>query len=247
MKHYFIEKQYGLGLLGGFFVIIGPLSWQISHLDFLGPVSDIFGATLTLLTYSAGPEGFVITLLILIALTRKLMPNVPNWLSKLVQLGLILVIGFVCKTELKQVTQSPRPYTYLLSHQLLLPNPTHFYKLDSAQQAHVIDEISGRVSPWRTRHWYKETDYSFPSGHTLFAAICLGFFGQLFIRSRCYGLATTLSVWAVGVAYSRLWLGMHRPIDLLGSILFVTLIYLLIPDLQKVREKLFTRGSNAVT
>ncbi|MEF1292134.1 phosphatase PAP2 family protein, partial [Vibrio sp. M260118] len=42
------------------------------------------------------------------------------------------------------------------------------------------------------------------------------------------------------VAYSRLWLGMHRPEDLVGSILFVGLVYLLIPNLDKWTDKLLS-------
>lgn len=247
MKNFLIEKQYGIGLLGVFLLVIAPMSLLVSHIDLLSSVPYPLGLTFTLLTDSAGSKGFLFTLFVLVAISWKLIPNRVEWLSKMAQLGLILLIGFASKTALKQATESPRPYTELLTHQLLIPQPSHFYNLSTVQQQHVIDDISHSVSSWRTRHWLGEKDYSFPSGHTIFAAICLAFFGNLFIQKRRYGLAAALSVWAVGMAYSRLWLGMHRPIDLVGSVLFVLMLYMLAPKFDRITEKLSLRWSQLTT
>ncbi|USD34777.1 MULTISPECIES: phosphatase PAP2 family protein [Vibrio] len=247
MKNFLIEKQYGTGLLVAFLLLIAPMSLLTSHIDLLSTVSDPLGLAFTLLTDSAGSKGAIITLFVLVAISWRLLPNRIEWLSKMAQLGLILLIGFVCKTGLKQMTESPRPYTELLTHQLLIPQPSHFYNLSTVQQQDVINDISHSVSSWRTRHWQGEKDYSFPSGHTIFAAICLAFFGQLFIHNRRYVLATALGVWAVGMAYSRLWLGMHRPVDLMGSVLFVLMLYMLAPKFDRITEKLFSRWSHLTT
>ena len=107
----------------------------------------------------------------------------------MLRLLLILVIGFAAKSGLKALTESPRPYTELLSYELLIPNPAHFYKLSKSQQDFAIDELSKSVSDWRTKNWKGERDYSFPSGHTLFAAICLAFFGAIFLE--------TATIWLV--------------------------------------------------
>lgn len=240
MKEYLSNKQYGLGLLVIFLLVVAPMSLLVSHIDLLSDVSFTTGLFITALTDSAGSKGFLITLAILLAVSWKLVDSPKAFFAKLVQLGVILVIGFAAKTGLKHMTESPRPYTELLSHQLLIPQPDHFYKLNTVQQADVIDQISEQVSNWRTRHWQGEKDYSFPSGHTIFAAICLAFFGGLFVQEKQYGLAALVGIWALGVAYSRLWLGMHRPIDLVGSILFICAVYLLVPKFDKISDRVFT-------
>ncbi|WCP69307.1 phosphatase PAP2 family protein [Vibrio tubiashii] len=239
MKNFIQNKREGLLLLVAFLLVVAPMSLFVSHIDLLSEVSDLAGMGYTLLTDSAGSKGFLITLSLLVLVSWKIVGTNSQLLSKLVQLGIILVIGFTAKTGLKHMTESPRPYTELLSHQLLIPQPAHFYKLDAAQKAEVINQISQQVTTWRTRHWQGEKDYSFPSGHTIFAAICLAFFGSLFWQNKHYGLVAIVGVWAIGVAFSRLWLGMHRPIDLVGSILFVGMVYMLIPSLDKLANKVW--------
>lgn len=154
-------------------------------------------------------------------------------------LGLLLVIGFASKTGLKLMTESPRPYTELLAAEQLIETPETFYQLDTKQQANVINQISEHVSDWRTRHWQGEKDYSFPSGHTIFVSICLAFFGGLFLQNKCYISALSLWMWGMSVAYSRLWLGMHRPEDLIGSVLFVAIVFTLLPTFQIKKQMPF--------
>lgn len=241
MKRLMQDKRHGLGLLLGFLLVVAPMSLFVSHIDLLSEVSDVSGFLYTMITDSAGSSGFLFTIALLTLITVKVIGFNRQFVTKMMQLGVILVIGFAAKTGLKHVTESPRPYTELLSHQLLIPQPDHFYNLNSTQKAEVIDEISQRVSTWRTRHWQGEKDYSFPSGHTIFAAICVAFFGGLFLQHKRFGLTAMLGVWALSVAYSRLWLGMHRPIDLVGSILFVMAVYLIIPNLEKLTGMLIDR------
>ncbi|EEX94846.1 phosphatidylglycerophosphatase B [Vibrio orientalis CIP 102891 = ATCC 33934] len=241
IKKIFQDKREGLLLLLGFLLIIAPMSLFVSHIDLLSEVSDATGVSFTAITESAGSKGFLITLSILVLMSWKVIGFNREFLAKLFQLGVILVIGFAAKTGLKHVTESPRPYTELLTHQLLIPNPVHFYKLDAIQKEEVINEISQQVSPWRTSHWQGEKDYSFPSGHTIFASICLAFFGGLFMQHKRYGLALMVGVWAICVGYSRLWLGMHRPIDLVGSILFVAAVYTLMPSFSQLGQWVMLR------
>lgn len=241
MKNFIQNKREGLLLLGAFLLVVALMSLFVSHIDLLSDVSDFSGLSFTLLTDSAGSKGFLFTLAVLIFITWRMVGTNPQFVSKIAQLGIILVIGFAAKTGLKHLTESPRPYTELLSYQLLIPQPAHFYKLDKVQKAEVINEISQSVSDWRTRHWQGEKDYSFPSGHTIFAAICVAFFGGLFWQHKHYGLVALVGVWAISVAYSRLWLGMHRPIDLVGSILFVAAVWLVMPSLDRATNYLLAR------
>ncbi|WP_211918957.1 phosphatase PAP2 family protein [Vibrio sp. B1REV9] len=232
-------KKYGLMMLTFFVAGIFPLSLLASYHDLTSHVSDGTGILITLLTDSAGSKGFLITLTLLILSLYRFKPTKAEWIQKLSMLGLLLVIGFVSKTGLKLMTESPRPYTELLAAEQLIEHPETFYQLETAEQANVIGQISEKVSEWRTRHWQGEKDYSFPSGHTIFVSICLAFFGGLFLQNKCYFSAATLWGWAIGVAYSRLWLGMHRIEDLIGSVVFVAVVFTLLPTFQITKRAPF--------
>ncbi len=226
-------------MLALFVLGIIPMSLFGSYHNLTSQVPESLGITFTLLTDSAGSKGFLITLTLLLLSLFRFKPSRIEWIQRLSMLGLLLVIGFASKTGLKLMTESPRPYTELLAAEQLIEHPEAFYQLETTQQASVIGEISEKVSEWRTRHWQGEKDYSFPSGHTIFVSICLAFFGGLFLQNKCYFSAATLWVWAMGVAYSRLWLGMHRPEDLIGSVLFVAIVFTLLPTFQIKKQMPF--------
>ncbi|MFA0499128.1 phosphatase PAP2 family protein, partial [Vibrio sp. 10N.222.46.A1] len=158
--------------------------------------------------------------------------------SLCLQLGLLLVLSFAAKTFLKHSTESPRPYSEYLVTQEVVEMPELFYELPLLEKNAAIASVQDKVSEWRTRHWLGETDYSFPSGHMIFVGVCLAFFGGLFLEAKRFYLVGGLLVWAGGVAYSRVWLGMHRPEDLAASIAFAGLIYLLVPLIPTQRIEL---------
>ncbi|MFH4494207.1 phosphatase PAP2 family protein [Vibrio alginolyticus] len=232
-------KKYGLMMLALFVLGIIPMSLFGSYHNLTSQVPESLGITFTLLTDSAGSKGFLITLTLLLLSLFRFKPSRIEWIQKLSMLGLLLVIGFASKTGLKLMTESPRPYTELLAAEQLIEHPDAFYQLDTKQQANVINQISEHVSDWRTRHWQGEKDYSFPSGHTIFVSICLTFFGGLFLQNKCYISALSLWMWGMSVAYSRLWLGMHRPEDLIGSVLFVAIVFTLLPTFQIKKQMPF--------
>ncbi|ELA9192228.1 phosphatase PAP2 family protein [Vibrio parahaemolyticus] len=232
-------KKYGLMMLALFVLGIIPMSLFGSYHDLTSQVPESLGITFTLLTDSAGSKGFLITLTLLLLSLFRFKPSRTEWMQKLSMLGLLLVIGFASKTGLKLMTESPRPYSELLAAEQLIETPETFYQLDTKQQANVINQISEHVSDWRTRHWQGEKDYSFPSGHTIFVSICLAFFGGLFLQNKCYISALSLWMWGMSVAYSRLWLGMHRPEDLIGSVLFVAIVFTLLPTFQIKKQMPF--------
>ncbi|HCM0827044.1 phosphatase PAP2 family protein [Vibrio parahaemolyticus] len=232
-------KKYGLMMLALFVLGIIPMSLFGSYHNLTSQVPESLGITFTLLTDSAGSKGFLITLTLLLLSLFRFKPSRTEWMQKLSMLGLLLVIGFASKTGLKLMTESSRPYTELLAAEQLIETPETFYQLDTKQQANVINQISEQVSDWRTRHWQGEKDYSFPSGHTIFVSICLAFFGGLFLQNKCYISALSLWMWGMSVAYSRLWLGMHRPEDLIGSVLFVAIVFTLLPTFQIKKQMPF--------
>ncbi|HHF3122535.1 TPA: phosphatase PAP2 family protein [Vibrio diabolicus] len=232
-------KKYGLMMLALFVLGIITMSLFGSYHNLTSQVPESLGITFTLLTDSAGSKGFLITLTLLLLSLFRFKPSRTEWMQKLSMLGLLLVIGFASKTGLKLMTESPRPYTELLAAEQLIETPETFYQLETKQQANVINQISEQVSDWRTRHWQGEKDYSFPSGHTIFVSICLAFFGGLFLQNKCYTSALPLWMWGMSVAYSRLWLGMHRPEDLIGSVLFVAIVFTLLPTFQIKKQMPF--------
>ncbi len=226
-------------MLALFVLGIIPMSLFGSYHNLTSQVPESLGITFTLLTDSAGSKGFLITLTLLLLSLFRFKPSRIEWIQKLSMLGLLLVIGFASKTGLKLMTESPRPYAELLAEEQLIEHPEAFYQLDTKQQANVINQISEHVSDWRTRHWQGEKDYSFPSGHTIFVSICLAFFGGLFLQNKCYISALSLWMWGMSVAYTRLWLGMHRPEDLIGSVLFVAIVFTLLPTFQIKKQMPF--------
>ncbi|MCB8981435.1 MAG: phosphatase PAP2 family protein [Ardenticatenaceae bacterium] len=61
------------------------------------------------------------------------------------------------------------------------------------------------------------TDASFPSGHALGSTILFGLLGIWLWQNGRRGWAITLFVWAALVGFSRVYLGVHHPTDVLAS------------------------------
>ncbi|EGQ8591059.1 TPA: phosphatase PAP2 family protein [Vibrio cholerae] len=240
MKARIMSCKRALVLLLTFILLLIPLTLLSLQLDFTQPVSDSVGRAMTYLTHSAGKEGFLFTLLFLVCWVgwRCQIPR-HQWLNKSIQLMLLLGLAMVLKVGMKAVTQEPRPYTELMTQSLLLPNAGHFYKLAKPKQEALLLEMEEKVSHWRVMHWQGETDFSFPSGHTVFAMVCLLYFGSLLAEKKRYLSLGALLIWVSGVAYSRLWLGMHHPVDLLGAALLVGVLYLLVPQQYPLQHPRF--------
>ncbi|SDG83058.1 phosphatidylglycerophosphatase B [Vibrio xiamenensis] len=223
-----------ISLLAAMTALVTPFVLSTSSSDLYRPVSDSSGQVMAIISDSAAyPGGWItFTLLSMVALFRNNLPS-QVLLKRIALYALIFLIGFLGKNAIKQLTESPRPYTEVMTQELLLPNPMHFYKLDKRQQQELIERIDGKISHWRTDFWQDEKNFAFPSGHTVFAATCLLFFGGIFIRQQRFLLASSLVIWASLVAYSRVWLGMHRPADLFGGIVFVAILALFLPLLSK--------------
>ncbi|MEZ9564179.1 phosphatase PAP2 family protein [Vibrio artabrorum] len=229
MTSLFRNKSKGLLLLVLSLYSLVPFLIFGATSDFGSSVLPFYGAFMTFVTYSAGNQGFLITLAVLSLLLLTLRFSNAKLVSLGLQFGLLLVLSFAAKTVLKHSTESPRPYSEYLVAQDVVKTPESFYELPLAEKNAAIESVQDKVSEWRTRHWLGETDYSFPSGHMIFVGVCLAFFGGVFIEAKRFYAVGGLLVWAGGVAYSRVWLGMHRPEDLAGSIAFAALIYLLVP------------------
>ncbi|ELH0894617.1 phosphatase PAP2 family protein [Vibrio fluvialis] len=242
LKQRLHDQKSGLTLLVLFVLILAPISAACMRLDFLQPTNEKLAQALSLLTNSAGKEGVVFTLILLLLWTGwGVRASKTEWLNKAIQLGVLLVLAMGLKTDIKALTESPRPYTEAMTQALVLPSAEHFYKLDTEQKLAVMNEIAARVSPTRLANWKKEMDYSFPSGHTVFATLCLVFFGGILLEQQRRISAAVLLMWSCSIGFSRLWLGMHRPADLLGAALLVGLLYILVPRRYAFSTKLLSR------
>ncbi len=103
--------------------------------------------------------------------------------------------------------------------------------------------LLARVRPLLWVSLAPETTYSFPSGHAMAAAALAAALGFLLWRTRWRGLAVAAGLlWAGGVGWSRVYLGVHFPSDVLagwvGSVGWVGGVHLLFTryfqELQRV-------------
>jgi len=140
-----------------------------------------------------------------------------------------VLAGQYTKSLIKNQVREPRPYVLWLEKSVGVSNE-YFYELKRKQRGLLVEESvasNEQLPDWLKRHWAFETGFSFPSGHTMFAATwaLLGV-GLLWPRRR-YVTITLLLLWASLVMGSRLMLGMHWPQDLIVSTLiswlFITL------------------------
>ncbi|MFZ7342809.1 phosphatase PAP2 family protein [Avibacterium volantium] len=129
------------------------------------------------------------------------------------------------KSALKTVFAEPRPFIVQLAEKSSI-SPEYFYDQPrNEREKIVLDYYADKpVDAHLVHHRSKETGYSFPSGHSIFAATWLMLavgFGQLLGRNNkgMKYLTAGIAVWAVLMLVSRLRLGMHYPIDLLVSVL----------------------------
>ena len=218
-----------------------------SQANLNGPVSDTSGMLFSALTHSAGNPGFLISVALFMLIPVVLRLPRKSLIKIGIQFALLLALSFVAKSVMKHITEVPRPYTHELQALHIVESPQAFYALSNEAKDQAVREASKSVSHWRISHWQGETNYSLPSGHTIFTAVCVAFWGGFFLRRRQIIPASLIILWAVGVGISRIWLGMHWPTDLLASIFGAACLYLCIPEWGLSPEKQITLTKQKVT
>lgn len=137
------------------------------------------------------------------------------------------------KSLLKPLIGEARPYVVVLTKDD--PARIHdFYAVKRSVRADAVRAYYAKTaSPAPSHliaHRAKETGYSFPSGHSTFAASWALLFAGIIgfaNRRRCL-ISGAVIAWAMLVMASRVWLGMHYPIDLAGGVLLAGGINLLL-------------------
>lgn len=160
-----------------------------------------------------------------------------------VQLFLLLALALplfalVNERLVKQVAQIPRPSHQALAAAGYIPDLEAFYAMTPAarhillaplQDAERAAEAARRlqIQPRVLAQWVHEVSSTFPSGHAWNAFLAASLFvlvtaarGTRVARAVC----VVLLAWATAVAYSRILLGVHRPMDVIvGAALGIVL------------------------
>lgn len=213
-----------------FLMLLVPLAawltgWQWAGDDFLIPALDY---PLWLITETGSAPYALVPCVLLMLWLMKLARKRYSW----------LLVGAICagsvigtqaiKTVAKFGFAEPRPYVV----QMMGENSEQFYELTRPQRAELVAEYyKGSQHPIIVQHRMNETGYSFPSGHTIFAVSWLLVFAGLLygIESRAATFARNFMLgWALLMLISRLFLGMHYPIDLFVSALIAWAFHLIL-------------------
>ncbi|MGF1702497.1 phosphatase PAP2 family protein [Photobacterium makurazakiensis] len=229
-KEFLTEKIPGYIALLLFATILSGTLMFYSQSNLAGEVSDTTGFVFSLLSHSAGNPGFLISVCLLCLIPIALKLPKQQILKLLIQFGILLALSFVAKTAMKHLTEVPRPYTYQLQALEIVESPDNFYQLSAKQKDEAVRQAEGTVSHWRLSHWLGETNYSLPSGHTIFVAVCVTFWGGFFLRRKKLIPTAIIILWATSVGISRIWLGMHWPTDLIASLCGAAFLYLFVPE-----------------
>ncbi len=213
-------------LIVPFFVWATGWQWQGD-----GALSG-FDHALYWLTESGSSPYAIITCALFAGLYLWLIPNKKQAVWVIVIMACSIAITQGMKSGLKLLFAEPRPFVTALAEQSDI-STEYFYDQTRTQREQIVSLYYAdkpQTPDWLVRHRVHETGYSFPSGHTLFAAAWLMLavgFGRLLggQRVKMRLLTGVIAVWALLMLVSRLRLGMHYPIDLFVSILTAWLVH----------------------
>lgn len=196
--------------------------------------------SLFLITESVSfPYGAFTALVLVMLFCRLLNLSVKQSLILLIIVGVIVLVGLEIKSLIKRLTLEPRPYMLWLAEiaEPIKLNLTDYYSItEKSRKQELLVEIihqpvfeSQHIPNWLMSHWVKDSEYSFPSGHTFFASLFALLGVGLLVKQAGIGriIAFGLVIWALLVMLSRLILGMHRPVDLMGGTLIALLCALI--------------------
>ena len=191
---------------------------------------------LYLLTETGSVPYALITCVLFTILFAFLFKNPKQWILGVIVMGISVIATQAAKTGAKALFEEPRPFNFYKNDRTLRAEMAkNFYSMDAITPA------------WLVHHYENETGYSFPSGHTIFAAtwlmLAVGFTQLLGNRSfKAKLLVASIAVWGLLMLISRVRLGMHYPIDLLVATLLAWLINSIIFAFLKKKEIFATKS-----
>ena len=204
----------------------------------IGLNTPLAEAAVTLTDTATWPQVIVVIGAVLLLLATR---NFPSLHSRGIEVAaaataILVVLGgsaMVNEHVVKPSLAVPRPNIVLLAESGALgpslPNAEAFYASGSkgARRIVLLESISDLESPELSTpvlaHWIHETGYSFPSGHTAAAsavtALTAAFGLTALVGWRRFVALVLLPAWAVAVAFTRVLLQVHSPVDVIaGSI-----------------------------
>lgn len=217
-RHLIMASLFVFLLLPAIFCLLNHYTWQPVTL----PNDTQY--LLYLVTQSAGRPYVIFSILTFLTITLYHYRDIPLK-QKLILLILItstFLAGEASKSIIKNTRKEARPYVVWLADNHYIPSPQYFYDLPRKQRAQLINTQQPKLNQqhipqWLQNHWQAETGYSFPSGHTIFAALLAMIMAVILWHKKAYFTIILSSLWAVTVIISRILLGMHWAIDTLAA------------------------------
>lgn len=178
------------------------------------------------LTETASTPYALITCAVFPILLYPFFTSKKQWIFAVILMALATLLTQGVKSGLKNFFSEPRPYVLALSENTG-HTPDEFYQLSRPARSQWVSDFyqsQDNVPQWLKSHYAKEVGYSFPSGHSIFAATWLMLVAGLLHLLQQHHLKAKIllfftALWALLMLISRLRLGMHYPIDLLISVI----------------------------
>ncbi len=109
------------------------------------------------------------------------------------------------------------------------------------QLSSILKQLFARPRPSVFPPLALESSFSFPSGHTMSAVAFYGLLSLLLWRHHQRIWAVLPGLWVLLVAFSRVYLGVHYPSDVLASLavgtIYLAALYLLFEQVEKRSRK----------
>lgn len=205
----------------------------------LFPLIDLqstFATSLYWITFSGTAPYGVATVLLVLALAYRRLPH-SLFISLFLAISISQLMSLSLSHTLKSHFKEPRPNLVFLAEQAQFSHTplslADFYQLDKNARSQAITNALADLkvtAPEITldsrihQHWENEIGYSFPSGHTIFAATLVLTASYYLLLAGCPIFPVVLLGWGLLMGLSRMLLGMHWPQDVLFSTCLAALI-----------------------